>query len=78
MSETIPYLEILHKRVEVRMEYTIRLAPCKFTDLCQEVLLIVAVLAPDDPRYDRQEVFAFKAIVPIHSGSQCGSATLTF
>jgi hypothetical protein len=52
--------------------------PYKFTDLCREILSILAVLAPDNPRYGKKEVFSFDAIIPICTGTHSGSATLTF
>jgi hypothetical protein len=50
-TEVLPYVEMLHKRVEVQMEDSLEAPPHKFTDLCREVLEIVAVLPPDDPWY---------------------------
>jgi hypothetical protein len=60
------------------MEDSLKVPPHKFTDLCQEVLEIVAVLPPDDPRYGKKVVFAFDAIVPICTRTHSGSAILTF
>jgi hypothetical protein len=60
------------------MEDSLKAPPNKFTDLCWEVLEIVAVLPPDDPRYGKKVVFAFDAIVPICTGTHSGSAILTF
>jgi hypothetical protein len=60
------------------MEDSSNAPPHKFTDLCREVLEIVAVLPPDDPWFGKKVVFAFDAIVPIHTGTHSGSAILTF
>ncbi len=77
-TEIIPYVEILHKRVEVWMEDSSIAPPYKFMDLCREVLSILAVLAPDNPWYGKKEVFSFDAIIPIRNRTHSGSGTLTF
>jgi hypothetical protein len=77
-TEVLPYVEMLHKWVEVRMEDSLKAPPHKFTDLCREVLEIIVVLPPDDPWYSRKVVFAYDAIVPVCTGTHSGSAILTF
>jgi hypothetical protein len=77
-TEVLLYVEMLHKWVKVQMEDSLKALPHKFTDLCQGVLKIVAVLPPDDPRYGKKVVFAFDAIVSICTGTHSGSAMLTF
>ncbi len=77
-TEVLLYMEMLHKQVKVRMENSSKAPPHKFTDLCREVLEIIAVLPPDDPWYGKKVVFAFDAIVPIRTGTHSGSAILTF
>jgi hypothetical protein len=58
------------------MEDSSKAPPHKFTDLCREVLEIVAVLPPDDSWYGKKVAFTFDAIVPIHTRTHSGSAIL--
>ncbi len=74
----LSYGEMLHKWVEVQMEDCLKAPPHKFTDLCWEVLEIIMVLPPDDPRYGKKVMFALDAIIPICTGTHSGSALLTF
>jgi hypothetical protein len=60
------------------MDDSLKALPHKFTDLCREVLEIVAVLPTNDSWYGKKVVFAFDAIIPICTGTHSGSELLTF
>ena len=67
----LPHIQTVHKQVEVEMADGSK-PPHKFTDLCREVMYMESSVPTDSP------VFLFDAIIPIVSGMQNGSATVTF
>ncbi len=76
-SQILPFIEMIHKQVEVRMEDTSFAPPYKYTDLRREILALLVEIPRDDPRQGK-DVFAFDAVVPIRSGIHSGSVTVTF
>ena len=68
---TLPTIQTVHKHVEVEMADGSK-PPHKFTDLCHEVMSLQSFTPAEPP------VFLFDAIIPILSGVQNGSATVTY
>jgi hypothetical protein len=70
-SSILPHVVTVHKQVEIEMEDGSK-PPHKFTDLCREVMWLTSSSADGPP------VPLFDAIIPIVSGQQNGSATVTY
>jgi hypothetical protein len=70
-SSTLPHVITVHKQVEMEMEDGSK-PPHKFTNLCREVMGLTS------PTADGPPVPLFDAIIPIVSGQQNGSATITY
>ncbi len=70
-SSTLPHAITVHKRVKIEMEDGSKY-PHKFTDFCREVMWLTSTAADGPP------VPLFDAIIPIVSGQQNSSATVTY
>ena len=67
----IPYVAVVHKRVEVQMADSSR-APIKFTDLSREFMLLTST------NENGELIPMFDVIMPLTAGIHCGSAVVTF
>jgi hypothetical protein len=77
-SQVLPFIEMIHKRVEVWMEDTSVAPPYnKYADLRREILALLVEIPKDDLQHGK-DMFAFDAIVPVCSGIHVGGVTVTF
>jgi hypothetical protein len=70
-STILSHVITIHKQVKIEMEDGSK-PPHKFTNFCREVMW------PTSPAVDGPPVPLFDAIIPIVSGQQNGSATVTY
>ncbi len=59
------------------MEDTSVAPPYKYTDLRREILALLVEILKDNP-WQGKDMFAFDAVVPVHSGIHVGDVTVTF
>jgi hypothetical protein len=76
VSHNFPHIVNVHKSVEVQMEDVNAKCPYKFTDLCQEIMMMT--IPGTDPGIDKHNAYVFDAIIPILGGQVGAGATVTY
>ncbi len=66
VSYTFPHIVNVHKSVEVQMADENAERPYKFTDLCQEIMMMT--IPGTNPATDKHNAFVFDAIIPVLGG----------
>jgi hypothetical protein len=67
-SVILPYVETIHKRVEVRMEEADAESPYKYTDFSQELWELRVPLEDGNPQAGKKDVHAFDSCIPNLTG----------